>query len=590
MDNEENVVTNESEETPTPDLTIKVGKPKKKKSKKKVVIIVLLVVFLVLFVFPPAFVFIFIYDSGKMKVTYDETFDSDKWAESLVVDSLDYTASEGCAKFSITESDVNNMIYQSYKDSEEMQQFVKQIAIDVRKNSYVFSISASLGFFNTRIQIVTNLSKGQIENRNGDLEDAYIFTIKDVVLGKLGGFKSLVMDILKQSIGDSIGSSGSQFEIHADFDHSRFYVFASDFRNMIENSLGGGSGSGSSNFYTSFIYDFLDNGLVDVDFYTNEALTVKVQLDKLTGNDYDEGQYVYYNMPYENTTTKLTVNNTQKKLSLDTIREALISLMDQGLIEESNLNLVSEYLFNGYHDDNAPDCDLNSIGISDKNAYKGFNVATPLSVDDLIRNSVSSFDGYSPILTSFDIANLKEDDLNTFLHTQKIFCNQFFLTREISDGKYKTSYIALDNAYINLTSTGAVISAGLNINGLETIVTMLMNIDAENSKNAKLAYTVDEIYYGGTNEEGQRFTANQGTKQLLFQTLKNSVNSEAFTFSEDGHFIMDFSDLIDQGINLIGAGQEEYRDFLLSGAKYSVKVVGDNIIDNSVIRVTASRY
>ena len=179
-------------------------------------------------------------------------------------------------------------------------------------------------------------------------------------------------------------------------------------------------------------------------------------------------------MPYENTTTKLTINNQQKKLSLDTIREALVSLMDQGLIEESNLNLVSEYFFNGYHDDNAPDCDLNSIGINDKNAYQGFNVVTPLSVDDLIRNSVSSFDGYSPILTSFDIANLKEDDVNTFLHTQNIFGNKFFLTREVSDGKYKTSYIALDNAYINLTSNGAVISAGLNINGLETNVTMLM--------------------------------------------------------------------------------------------------------------------
>ena len=142
MDNEENIVTNEAEETPTPDLTIKVNKPKKK-SKKKVVIIVLLVVFLVLFVFPPAFVFIFIYDTSKMKVTYDEAFDSDKWAESLVMDSLDNTVSEGAAKFSISESDVNNMLYQSYKDSEEMQQFVKQIAIDVRKNSYVFSISGS---------------------------------------------------------------------------------------------------------------------------------------------------------------------------------------------------------------------------------------------------------------------------------------------------------------------------------------------------------------------------------------------------------------------------------------------------------------
>ena len=587
MEEETNFLVDGEGEAPTPNVEVPQSQPEKKKKKSKKGLIIVLSIIFVIFFLIPGLAFFLVYDGSTMKIKYDENFSAEKWGEALATDSLDYTVSEEAIKFSVSEKDINNMLYSSYKDSEELRKYLTQIAVDIKSSSYVFSVSGKFGFFKTRITLTAKLEKKKMDN-HGSEEDAYVFTIKGASLGKLGFLKGAVISILKNSFSSSDSIDvGSNIKIHTDFDHSRLYIFASDLRELITSSLSGDSG-GTSDFYTSFINDFLDNNLVEIDFYSNESFSVKVKLNELKGNDYGEGQYVCYNMPYENTTTKLTIKGEQKKLSLDVIRDALVSLLDDHLIQENEMNAVSEYLFNGYHDDNAPSCSLQSIGINDKLTYRGFNVATDISIDDLITNSVSSFDGYSALLNSFDLANLKESDINAFLHTQNLFGNKFFLTREVDEGGYKSSYIAFDNAYLNLTSEGAIVTAGININGLETIITILMDLDEANSTGPKLAFDTREIYFGDTDENGDRISATGGTKNLLFTTLTQAANTDSFSFSPEGKLTMDFSALITQGINQI-VTDPEYKAFMEHNAKYSVRVVGDNVTDNSVVRLTAKR-
>ena len=147
-------------------------------------------------------------------------------------------------------------------------------------------------------------------------------------------------------------------------------------------------------------------------------------------------------------------------------------------------------MFNGYKvnglENNSPDADLSVIGINNKATYLGFNLVAATSLEDIVSNSVASFQDYNPAEDEFDLANIHEADINTFLKSQELFGNKFFLTREVADDEYKVSYIALDNAYINLTDENAYMSLGLNLNGLETIITLAMandetNTDPENS-------------------------------------------------------------------------------------------------------------
>ena len=57
---------------------------------------------MVFIVLPVALVFIFVFDTGKMKVKYDENFTKEKWTNALVVDSLDYTKEDNAVKFVVT--------------------------------------------------------------------------------------------------------------------------------------------------------------------------------------------------------------------------------------------------------------------------------------------------------------------------------------------------------------------------------------------------------------------------------------------------------------------------------------------------------
>lgn len=559
-----------------------------KKKKKKVVLIIILIAVFVLIILPPALVFAFLYDGSTVKVTYDETFTTEKWSQSLVMDSLDDAASEGVAKFSITENDINNMIYNAYKDNSDIKQYLKQIAVDIKDNSYLISATGKFYFFETRAKISTTLEKTMMP-KGGSEEEAYVFTITSTNLGRLPNMKGLIISLLKNIFGDSLSSSidAGDIKLNIDLDNAKFYVYSSDFRNLINNAIP--SDGGSTSFYSSFINDFLDNKLLEIDFYDNDAITIKVLLNKLTGNDYGSGQYVCYNAPYDSTTTKLTINGEQKKLSLDVIRDALVSLLNDGLIEENQMNAVSDYLFNGYDGSNAPSCSLESIGINDKTAYAGFNFSTLTNPDAIVVEDIASFTGYDPSATHFDFASIKESDLNAFLQSQKIFGNKFFLTRELDEGGYKASYIALDNAYINLTSDGAILTVGLNINGLETTITIIMDIDSSNTDTKKLVFSVSDLYYGKTDADGNKIATSNEAKSVIFSTLKSAVNNDAFSFTNDGKFTIDFNKVISDAINQVGAGQTAYKEFLTNHAEYAVSVVGDSVEDNSSIKITANR-
>ena len=555
--------------------------------------ITLAIILTVFIVLPVALAFILFFDTGKMKVNYDDAFSTEKVTKALVVDSLDYTVSDQIAHFSVTESDINNMIYSATKDNAVLNKYLTQMAVDITDENYVISVSGRFGFFETRAKMTAELSKADIVKPDGSSEPGYVFNIKGISLGRLSGLKGVVMFFLRQFLGGGkLDAATESLHIHSDLDNGCLFIYASDLRQMIEDAVGG-AGGGTADFYLTFINDFLDNNLLEFKFYDNDAFTVNIKLNKLTGNDYGSGEYVYYNMPYENTTTYLTINGQSKKLSLDVIREAIVSLLNNHLITVDQMTLVSNYLFNGYKDGNAPSCSLESIGITNKETYPGFNLVSSSSMDEKFKNAISSFDGFDPMQHSFDIANINESDVNTYLKTTQVFGHKFFLQRELDDGTNKVNYIALDNAYINFLSDGAIFSAGLNINGLETMITMPMTLDTENSGGKKLVYDPETLYFGGTPEEGERVELHRNTELLIFKTLKDAMSgatNQSFSFGEDGKLTISFDTIFDEAVNNIDPSKALYKAFLQSSsAQFDISVVGDNVTDNAVIKIRASQ-
>ena len=548
----------------------------------------LIITLVVLIILPVALVFIFLFDTGKMKVTYDDNFQMEKWSQALVVDSLDNTETQKKARFTVTEADINNMLYSGIKGNTQIQKYLTQFALDIQEDAYTLNVSGKFYFFETRAKLTAKLSKDQIDGKN-----AFILSVDRMSVGRLTQLKPIVMFFLNRFLtDDTLDALTANLKLHTDLANSRLYIYTEDLRDMINQGLAGGSGT--SDFYFAFINDFLDMNLVSFDFYGGDSLTVDINLEPLTGNDYDAsaGDNVYYPMHYENTLTKLTINGEQKQLSLNVIREALITLMNEGEITPANLSAVSNYLFEGANGSNVPSCDLSKIGITAPDTYPGFGLVTASSIDDMLQGAVSTYDGYvtDPSITSFDIATLRESDINLFLKSQSCFGNKFFLSRQISEGDFKANYIALDNAYMNIYGNDAIISIGLNINGLETIVTLKMVVDSSNEDTSKLVYKVDKVYFG---KESENLTVSDDTKSVIFETMAEAVNQSSFKFDRSGKMTISFDALVATASNSVDTSTPmgiAYKTFLqATGTKYSVRVDGNAVTDNSAVKIVASR-
>ena len=555
-----------------------------------------LAIFLVVFIVLPAgFVFIFLFDTGKMPVDYNENFNKDDWAKALVVDSLDNTATTQTARFEVSENDINNFIHTALAGNDQFNKYVTQLAVDITEDSYVVSISGKLSFFETRAQLKATLEK-MIVSSNGFEEEAYVLKVENITLGRLSHIKEVALFFMKQFLNnDSLDALATNLKVHTDLQNSCIFIYASDLRELINTAVTG-EGAGQTAFFLTFINDFLNQGLLEFDFYGGDKFSVVLKLDKLTGNDYGVGEYVAYKMPYENTTTKIAPKGHEKKLSLDSIREAVVTLLDASLIQEADMSAVADYLFNGYDstNPNAPSCDLSSIGILNKTTYPGFkDIYTQTSIDNILTSRVVEFPDYSDSLNSFELADIKESDINEYLKSQHMLGIKYFLERSLDTGAHKANYIALDNAYINLLSNKAIITAGLNVNGLETTVTLPMVKNETESSGSALVYDSEPLYYGATPESGEPLTLAPETETLIFNTLKDSIKDDSFIFLEGGKLKIDFAAIIsNQLINSIDTGNPiydaAYKAFL-NNAHYEVSVVGDAVELNSSIKLVANR-
>ena len=547
-----------------------------------------LIIFLVVvIVLPIALLFIFFFDTSKMSVTYDDAFTTEKWSSALVVDSLDNTTTEKRAKFQVTEEDINNFINASIKDNAELKKYMTQLAVDIKDDSYVLNVSGKFLFFETRARFTCTLSKEKVNDK-----DAYVLKVDKMALGRLSQLKNIVMFFVNQFVVDeTIDEATAELHLHSDLANSRLYMYTTDLRDMLNKGMSGGNGT--SNFYFAFINDFLDKNLVTVDFYGNESLNVSVNLEPLTGNDYDSsvGNYVAYPMKYEDTKTQLNVNGQTKKLSLDTIREALVYLLDRRDIAVDDLTPISDFLFQGYKGTLPNKSEkLSAIGIANPETYQGFNLASDFSLDDTIKNSVADFSHYNLSGTVFDLVSLRESDINDFLKSQSVFGNKYLLHREVGSEKNKVNYIALDNAYINFFNETAIISVGLNINGLETMITLKMTEDKSNTNTHKLVYNPAKVYFG---EEKAKLELSDDSKKVVFDTLAEAVNQDSFKFDNGGNLTISFDAIIDQAINSINSGSpaydEAYKKFLKEESDMFIMVEGKKITDNSEIVIQAIR-
>ena len=234
--------------------------------------------------------FICFYDKSHKEIEVKENYPTERVFNELMVDSLDNASTTKKMSFALTESQLNQIIYNAFKDQEEAQEYIKNFYVEVNDGKFDFVLEVqAVNFIKTRLVINTELTID---------EEQLVFNISNIKVGKIGGFQKLV-NVLTQyvSIAD-LNNSLSSVGLHMNFDISnlRITYALSDFYNDIINLVGDSDSDFMSIFKEIINLDSLrtisstGKNLFALDVNLNE-LVVTEQTTLITGYNAPTGYF-----------------------------------------------------------------------------------------------------------------------------------------------------------------------------------------------------------------------------------------------------------------------------------------------------------
>ncbi len=517
-------------------------------------------------------------DNGTKELNIDENFSFGDMASRVIVDCLDYTTAQEQIKISVTEDDLNNIIYWGLKQANmQDNQYLTKVYCDINGNNYDFYADLNGVIIKSRVKIATTL---------GESEDgkSFIFSIKDVKVGKIGGlFRPAVAMFSSYIDQDQINEffENAGLSLKLDKDQYALTYNKKDLMNDLQKFMKGTD--------TSTLFEIIDvlttNDLVEFGYDTANFLDLNVNLNKLAYNDLVTDDSDHLKIRADEVTT-ICKNN-------------ILSLVEHKVInpDEANLDLLFSFLMKGYaamtdsQKSELAGYDLSSIGIPVKETYIP-QYASNFEIDP---NETALFDTMQGRIMDLKslISNDEEDNKEvTLLYETDL--NNYIASRNISDGKmllkrhdgenYKLNYIVVDNFYTNIYKSGteqlAELVCKINLNGYHTSLTFESNATIEN--NEALTFHVKEggVAYGAVHapELEERFF-----KVLSDALQSNNENTQIEANAQNRTITIKFTGMIDKAKTSIHATLLQKAEDSMTD-KYGAMAWGyvENSIDSAI--------
>lgn len=472
----------------------------------------------VLVAIPVGLCYGFLYESNDTSYfVKDESFDNDHFVTSKMVKSFDNTVAEEKISFSLTQDDLNQILYRACESAfpNNMHKELKGMQILIEDDKYVFNVDlVPVSFFLTRFQLVANLE---------ETEDAFVFHLEDIRIGRASHIGSMALSMASYFVNDDfIDSAFASCGLTIDCSLSsrtltyRKEQLGIDLKNLL------GDSNDSTSLYTGIISDLVSSNILSTDFYRDSSISFDLDLKPLSTNEL-----------YVTEDKNLTDFNISK------YNNNLKSLLDDGSIDNTDYHdtIVLSYLINGYdalEENNRAyldSVDLSSIGIKDKANYQGYyHPSASVSVENVIKNNINS-------IVNAGIT-IDEDTVNDYIKTTALIGTCYALTyKGLIDTEYDANYIVLDNAYVNFLDDKMYLNIGVSMNGYET--TLILDASVKEKTQYGLILSTDKVFYG-THE------INEDLKKELFKIIASAFTSSGWlTFNgETGEFTIDFETYI----------------------------------------------
>ena len=435
--------------------------PKKKKSKGWIGFLIFLLIVVVL---PIATFFGLFFDPTRNAINVDPDMEINEIFSSSLVDSLDNTTDPGDERVDlvITQDDLNQLLYAVTRSSpDDVKKYVPQLDVKIDGEKYDFYINLSFGFFKSKVIIKTLISEDDVNN-------AFIFQIKDISLCRLQGLLSFTASIVSNYITDDYIEGLLDDYLHLEINIKERMIIYPEANLMadIQNL----TGEGSTPLYFSIISELLGNNILDFDF--DGQLQAKLVLTQLMDNDYIDGGY-----------------NLDLTTVLDSAADDTEDKMENGTIIATDSAAIKTN-FDTYFNDNSgipPSDDPATIMMTHIPDFSSYTLT-----------QIASFKS-SPDPT---LSYITEAELNGYLATIDFIGTTFIVSAYI-DEVATVQYITVDNLYCNFVSNveGDFIyfAVGLNINGCQTNVVFVTEYDSTASlsgSSVAMKFITRQILYG----------------------------------------------------------------------------------------------
>ena len=149
------------------------------------------------------------FDSATKTTDVRDNFANEQVVQEVLVDSFDNTSTKKAVSIELTENVIDQLLYNTgIENASKWDALKTSLYCTIDDNNYNFYLQLTVPLFKTRAVIQTTLE----ENENSD----FIFTIKDIKLGRLGLY-NIVAGVIPESaiktVEDKMKEAGLEVKI-----------------------------------------------------------------------------------------------------------------------------------------------------------------------------------------------------------------------------------------------------------------------------------------------------------------------------------------------------------------------------------------
>ena len=449
--------------------------------------------------------FICFYDNGHKDVPVKAEYETSEVFNELMVDSLDHAKSNKKITFALAEDQLNQIIYNAFKDKEEAKEYLKNFYVEVNDGKFDFVAEAqALNFVKTRLTIGTELEVD---------ENTMVFKVTNVRVGKINHLQGLV-NVITQYISlpdfnDALASAG----LHMNLDIKKLTITydLDDFYSDILNLMG----DNDSDYMSIFKEIIAQDSLRTISSTGQNLFALDVDLAKLAVDETTVG-ITGYQAP-----------NGYFDLIVPGVINDVKALLNNNTISEDNATTAANYFLGG-------DTLLSDSEKAVINTYKEnttFAASTSARYDytadasDSLKSKVED-QITKPIPSASETIQISTDDLDNMFSTSPALGKLNLFYRDVNKGtdgakNYKINYVNISRISTAFKNNNMFIILSINFNGQAGNITLKCEKQTTSAGFGVLKLNISDLYLGN-------IKVSEDTKASFVNLISEAMGNDSF--------------------------------------------------------------